>query len=63
MKKLLFCLCAMAMYLATFAQKGESRVGINLNASLGDGRGPDIANANTLKINGTVTFVYYTLDD
>ncbi len=33
MKKLLFCLCAMAMSLTTFAQKGESRVGINLNAS------------------------------
>lgn len=29
----------------------------------GDGRGPDIANANTLVINGTVTFVYYTLPE
>ena len=34
-----------------------------LVSALGDGRGPDIANANTLEMNGTVTFVYHTLPD
>ena len=74
MKKLLFCLCAMAMSLATFAQKGKSEVGINLDvaptfstspvsANLGIGAKYRYGISNRFRLDANFTYYFNSLTE